>query len=393
MSAACVVSGIDRLERDAESILGGRRLALVSAASQISLGGEPVADLVRRVAGEKLSALWALQHGFFADRQDNMIFSTSFIHPRLKIPVRSLYARQLLPADDWLHDIDLLLVDVFDVGTRVYTFLNHLVMLMRELSGKGIDVVVLDRPNPLGGIVLDGSVAAPAWFSIVAQLPVPMRHGLTAGEYLAWGRNYYGIDLDLRIVKAEGWNRAMGFNGTWTYPSPNMPSCATARLYPGAVLLEGTNLSEGRGTTRPFELVGAPWLDAQGLSEELRALGYTGVVLLPLGFRPGFGKFAAEFCHGLLILPQDDWDERCFGLYYDLIRLVRRRHGAEFAWQKPPYEFEYQRLPIDMICAGSRVREWIEADRPFGEVEPEIKADLARYHEGAKAYHLYPATA
>ncbi|HDP94314.1 MAG TPA: DUF1343 domain-containing protein [Candidatus Aminicenantes bacterium] len=389
MSPGRVMCGADQLETDARAVLRNRRVALVTAAPQVNARNEPVVEVVSRVAGRQLVALWSLQHGFFSDRQDNMVFSESFTHPRLKIPVRSLYGKQLLPESDWLEDVDLLLVDVFDVGTRVYTFLNHLVMVMRHLSGSGISIGILDRPNPLGGQVLEGPVADPAWFSIVAQLPVAMRHGLTAAEYLTMGRDHYRLNLELEVVKVRGWKRGDEFSGTWTYPSPNMPAFATARLYPGAVMLEGTNLSEGRGTTRPFELAGAPWLDACGLARDLRKLDIHGMDYLPLGFRPGFGKFAAEFCNGLLMLPRPEWDGRSFCLYYDLIRLTRNRHPDHFTWQQPPYEFEYRRFPMDMICGGSLVREWIEADRPFREVEPEIKNALDAYRESTAPYLLY----
>ena len=389
MSDARLLCGIDRLEKEFSDLVGDRRLAMVSAASQISGTGEPVVDAVSRIAGKQLAAVWALQHGFFADRQDNMILSESFTHPHLGIPVRSLYGETLVPREEWLRGVDLLLVDVFDIGTRVYTFLNHMVLAMRHLSGGNITVVVLDRPNPLGGRETEGPPAHPGWFSMVAQLPVPMRHGLTAGEFLTWAADYHRIDLEIEVLEVRGWRRARGFSGTWTYPSPNMPTADTARLYPGAVMLEGTNLSEGRGTTRPFELVGAPWLDARSLAGELRALGYDGLDFLALGFRPEFGKFAREFCNGLLVLPRAGWDGRSFGLYYDLIRLARRRHAGEFAWAPPPYEFESERPPMDMICGGTKIREWIEADRPFAEVEPEINAALDAFRETAAPYLLY----
>lgn len=389
MNAARVLCGVDQLETDARAVVRSRRVALVTAAAQVNVRNEPVVDVVAKAAGKHLVALWSLQHGFFSDRQDNMVLSESFTHPRLGIPVRSLYGKQLVPESDWLADIDLLLVDVFDVGTRVYTFLNHLVMVMRHLSGSGITIGILDRPNPLGGQVLEGPVADPAWFSIVAQLPVAMRHGLTAAEYLVMGRDHYHIDLELEVAKISGWQRCEEFSGTWTYPSPNMPAFATARLYPGAVMLEGTNLSEGRGTTRPFELVGAPWLDAFHLARDLEKLDVHGLDFLPMGFRPEFGKYAGESCQGLLMLPRAAWDGRSFGLYYDLIRLVRGRHPEQFAWKEPPYEFEYHRFPMDMICGGPLVREWIEADRPFADVEPEINKALEQHREVAAPYLLY----
>ena len=382
-------TGIDTFCSVPLQALRSRRIALVSAASMVDAKGESVVDVVARCAPDSLKAIWSLQHGFWADLQDNMKLSESFIHPRLEIPVRSLYGDLLVPPEAWLEGIDALVVDVFDVGTRVYTFLNHLVMVMRHMSGRGVDLVVLDRPNPLGGVEMEGMPAEPEYFSIVAQLPVPMRHGLTAGEFLTAARGYHGLEINVEVIPVPNWKREREWAGYWTYPSPNMPTPTTAAVYPGAVMLEGTNLSEGRGTTRPFELVGAPWLDNEWLNRRLRDLGHEGAVTVPLGFKPEFGKFAGCLCRGILVTPSGNGTLRSFGLYYDLIRLIRERHAGEFAWQVPPYEFEYERLPIDMICGGRRIRDWIEAGRPFAAVAPEIDAAIDSVRSITEPHRLY----
>ncbi len=222
------------------------------------------------------------------------------------------------------------MVDVLDVGTRVYTFVNHLVMLMRWLSGRHVEMIVLDRPIRSTALLAEGSVCRPDHFSIVGQLPVPMRHALTVGEYLSYALSYYGLDLQLTVIKARNWRRKDFFEGIWTYPSPNMPALTTALVYPGAVLLEGTNLSEGRGTTRPFEFVGSPFLDHICLGAELEKLRLRGASFIPVFFKPEFSKFAGQVCRGLLIHVHDRQAFRSFAVYYELIRMARQLSSRSF---------------------------------------------------------------
>ena len=304
--------------------------------------------------------------------------------------VRSLYGEKLLPDEDWLRGIELLVVDPFDVGTRVYTFLNHLVMLLRFLSGRGIEVVVLDRPDPLNGRDLEGHVARPDHFSIVAQLPVPMRHGLSAGEFLSFALSYHGLDIPLTVVKARGWSRQEYFPGHWTLPSPNMPSLAAALVYPGAVLLEGTNISEGRGSTRPFELAGAPFIDPTRLVKELLGLKLPGAQFVPMFFKPEFSKHAGCVCCGVLVQVSDRKKFRSFRTYYELIRQAARLHPGEFGWQEPPYEFEYRRPPIDMICGSDLIRKAIDKNIPFSRIEDDIEQEINAYAEAVRPFLLYP---
>jgi uncharacterized protein YbbC (DUF1343 family) len=383
-------NGIDALEGIQSRLLGRRRIALVTGSGNIDSAGRPTHEVVRRLAGERLKAVWSLQHGFFVDKQDNMVLSPSFHWRRAGVPVRSLYGKSLLPAEEWLRGIDLLLCDPFDVGTRVYTFLNHLVMVLRHLSGRGIEVVVLDRPNPLNGRDLEGPVARPDHFSIVAQLPVPMRHGLTAGEFLSFARSDHGLDVPLTVVKARHWRRNEYFPGNWTLPSPNMPSFAAALVYPGAVLLEGTNLSEGRGTTRPFELAGAPFIDPLRLAAELARLRLPGARFVPMYFKPEFSKHAGRVCGGVLVQVTDRDRFRSFAAYYELIRAVARLHPGRFAWKQPPYEFERERPPIDMICGSDRIRRAIENDTPYANLRAGIEREIAAYAESVRPFLLYP---
>jgi uncharacterized protein YbbC (DUF1343 family) len=387
---ATILNGIDVLPQGYRKVVGSRAIALVTGSANTDSAGRPTFGVARRLAGKRLQAIWSLQHGFFVDKQDNMVLSPSFHWSTADVEVRSLYGERLLPAEEWLQGVDALLLDPFDVGARVYTFLNHLAMLLRALAGRGIEVIVLDRPNPLNGRVLEGNVARPDHFSIVAQLPVPMRHGLTAGEFLSFALDHYGLDLPLTVVKARGWKREDLFPGNWTLPSPNMPSFATALVYPGAVLLEGTNVSEGRGTTRPFELVGAPFIDPFPLARELERLKLPGARFVPMFFKPEFSKHAGRVCGGLLVQVLDRSRFRAFHSYYELIRLAARLHPREFKWKLPPYEFEYRRPPIDMICASDMIRLAIEKDLPFGRIAGAIDREIVAYAEAVNPFLLYP---
>jgi uncharacterized protein YbbC (DUF1343 family) len=390
MIVAKIVNGIDVLPTSFGKIVGNKSFALVCGSATVDACGRPVYQVVRQLAGKNLRAIWSLQHGFFVDRQDNMVLSPSHDWPEMSLPVRSLYGESLLPDKSWLKGMDAVLVDVFDAGTRVYTFVNHLVMLMRALSGRGVEVIVLDRVNPLNGIVREGPACRPDYFSIVGQLPVPMRHALTVGEYLSFALSHYGLDLQLTVVKARNWRRRDFWDGIWTYPSPNLPSLAAALVYPGAVMVEGTNLSEGRGTTRPFEFVGSPCLDHFRLRAELERLRLPGVAFIPLFFKPEFSKFAGQVCRGLQIQVLNRSLFRGFAVYYELIRLARHMHPGDFRWQEPPYEFEFERPPIDMICGSPFIRLAIEKNIPFSGMRAEIEQELVACNGAAGPFLLYP---
>ena len=381
--------GIDAFKENSGTILKKRNIALITGSSNVDTSGIPVYRTVINSAGNRLKAIWSLQHGFFVDKQDNMIYSDSFSWKEFDIEIKSLYGEKLLPEPSWLEGTDALLIDVFDVGTRVYTFVNHVLMIMKYLSGKNIDIIVLDRPNPLNGMDCEGNAADSDYFSIVGQVPVPMRHSLTPGEFLSYGCSFYNLDLQLEVVLIKNWKRDNFFKGLWTYPSPNMPSLNTGIVYPGAVMVEGTNLSEGRGTTRPFELLGAPFIDNHKLINQLEQLNLQGVTFIPAYFKPEFSKFAGEICRGLLVYPEVPGEFRSFQTYYEILRLVFHHYPGHFQWKQPPYEFEYKRLPIDMICGSDFIRDSIENNRTFAEIKPRIDMEIRRYKEIAADYLLY----
>lgn len=380
-------TGIDWFKENSRRILHKRNVVLITGSANVDASGIPVYRIVKEAAGKSLKAIWSLQHGFFVDKQDNMILSDSFFWEPLEIEIKSLYGANLLPDPSWLEGVDALLIDVFDVGTRVYTFLNHVLMIMKALSGRNIAVIVLDRPNPLNGTDCEGNVLSNEYASIVGQIPVPMRHSLTAGEYLNYGKIYHHLDLQLEVVMLRHWKRETMFEQVWTYPSPNMPTLETAVVYPGAVMLEGTNISEGRGTTRPFEMIGAPFIDNDRLISELQHLN--DAALIPIYFKPEFSKFAGEVCRGILVVPQRPREFNSFRLYYEIIRTIARIHPDRFAWKQPPYEFEYRRLPIDMICGSNVIRLAIEKDLAFDELHERLKPEIWAYKETIEEYLLY----
>jgi uncharacterized protein YbbC (DUF1343 family) len=382
--------GIDVVKEEYGKILKKRNIVLITGSSNVDSDGIPVYQTIKKLAGKRLKALWSLQHGFFVDKQDNMILSDSFYWKKLDIEIKSLYAESILPKPTWTEGVDALVIDVFDVGTRVYTFVNHVLMIMKALAGKNIDIIILDRPNPLNGMDCEGNVTDEKHFSIVGQIPIPMKHCLTPGEFISYGFNYYAIDLQLEVVLVKNWRRDQWFKGIWTVPSPNMPSLNTAVVYPGAVMIEGTNLSEGRGTTRPFELMGAPFIDNHQLVKELERLHLKGVKFIPVSFKPEFSKFSGEVCHGVLVHPENREKFKSFQVYYEILRLIARLYPGEFKWKQPPYEFEYMRLPIDMICGSDFIRRSLEKDKKFGEIKPVIDREIREYREKAVDYLLYP---
>ena len=386
MNIAC---GIDLFKEFPGEFIRNKNVVLITSSTAVDASSTPVYRVVKRAAGKNLKAIWSLQHGFFMDKQDNMILSDSSYWQEMAVEIRSLYGDTLVPPADWLTGIDMVLVDVLDVGTRVYTFVNHLVMILKELSGKGIEVLVLDRPNPLNGIDLEGPVAQDDFFSIVGMAPVPMRHGLTQGEYVTFASHYHQIDIDLKVIEIKNWQRQDFYTPIWTYPSPNMPTWNTAIVYPGAVLLEGTNISEGRGTTRPFELVGGPYVKNLELVEALNILNLEGVTFVPLFFKPEFSKFADQVCNGFLIHPHDLAKFRSFATYYEIIRLIYHRYPDHFIWKKPPYEFEYERPPIDMINGTGKIRQAIEKNQPYVEIAAEIESELVQFRETIDPYLFY----
>ena len=296
-----VRAGIERLLDDDRGLVADSRVALVSNPASVDRSLRHSADLLRDDPGIDLVALFGPQHGFRSDLQDNMIETPHGQDARRQIPIYSLYSETREPTAAMLRDVDVLLIDLQDVGTRVYTYIYTMANCMRAAARHGVRVVVCDRPNPVGGVAVEGATLRPEYASFVGQFPIPLRHGLTIGEIARLFNQEFGIGAALDIVPLDGWTRDMYFDATglpWIIPSPNLPTLDSAIVYPGAVLFEGTMLSEGRGTTRPFELIGAPWIDGESLAAAMNARGLAGVHFRPVFFEPTFQKHAKQTCGG-----------------------------------------------------------------------------------------------
>jgi uncharacterized protein YbbC (DUF1343 family) len=337
--------------------LRGARVGAVLHPASVSSTLEHTSRILERLNGElfQLRALFGPQHGFLGQTQDNMIEWKSYQHGRLHIPVYSLYGEHREPTNEMLQEVDVLLVDLQDIGARYYTFIWTLYLCLRACEKRGVHVVVLDRPNPINGVTVEGSPIEKGYESFVGMHPIPVRHGKTIGELATQFRDEVFPKCRLTVLPMKDWDRAMWFDQTglpWVMPSPNMPTLDTATVYPGMCLLEGTNISEGRGTTRPFEIFGAPFIDAAKIYRELNGLRLPGVFFRENYFQPTFNKFAGQLCAGAQIHVLERNVYRAFQTGVEIIRCIRRLYPENFAWKQPPYEYEYKKLPIQVLLGG-----------------------------------------
>jgi uncharacterized protein YbbC (DUF1343 family) len=324
--------------------------------------------------------------------QDNMIETPHAKDPRRCVPVYSLYSETREPTAEMLRDLDVLVIDLQDVGTRVYTYIYTMANCMRAAARHGVRVVVCDRPNPIGGDAVEGALLQEPWTSFVGQFPMPMRHGMTIGELARLFNDAFGIGAALDVVPLEGWQRGMYFDETglpWVITSPNIPTLDSAIVYPGTVLFEGTRLSEGRGTTRPFELLGAPWIDGERLAEEMNAKQLPGIYFRPVFFEPTFQKHAKETCGGCQIHVLDRRSFRPLHTAVELIAEFRRENAKRFAWREPPYEYEHDKQPIDILYGSDRLRTTLDADGEVGSLVAGWAGEEETFRRQRQPYLLY----
>jgi uncharacterized protein YbbC (DUF1343 family) len=387
---ARVVPGLQRL-LDRPEPVRGLRVGLVVNPSSITPDLEHASVALSGRRGVRVTALFGPEHGIAADAQDLVEVG----HSRDRetgLPVYSLYGETRVPTPEMLAGVDAMVYDVQDVGSRYYTFVYTMLHVMGACARERKRVVVLDRPNPIGGDAVDGNVLDPAYRSFVGMHPLAVRHGMTAGELALLFREELALDVDLHVVPMKGWRRAMAYEDTglpWVLPSPNIPTVDTAFVYPGGCLVEGTNLSEGRGTTRPFELVGAPWLDAHALARALDEERLPGVSFRAAAFTPTFQKHAGEPCHGVQVHVRDRRRFPAFLTYLLLIHHARRQDPARFAWRDPPYEYEHVRLPIDILCGTDRIRKAIEAGVSPKRLVPAWRTERAAFRRRRARHLLY----
>jgi uncharacterized protein YbbC (DUF1343 family) len=386
-----VESGLEVLVRRRPALVRGRRLGLLAHQASVDGGLLHAATLLARVPRARLVRLFAPEHGLWGAAQDHAHVSRAD-DPVTRLPVHSLYGERRAPTAAMLRGLDALVIDLQDVGARYYTFVWTAALAMRECAAVRVPVMVLDRPNPLGGELMEGNVPDPAYTSFVGLYPLPARHGMTLGELAGYLNTEHDLGCALTVVPMRGWRRRMTWEETelpWVAPSPNMPTPDTARVYPGGCLFEGTNLSEGRGTTRPFEWVGAPYLDAHRFADALAAERLPGVGFRPMRFLPTFHKWAGRLCGGVQIHVTDRARFKPFVTGLAVVAVARRLGGARFAWRRPPYEFEEKKLPIDILCGTDTIRRALERGRSLGEIERAWRADLNAWKRRRAPYLLY----
>jgi uncharacterized protein YbbC (DUF1343 family) len=387
-----VVLGLERLCESRKDLLKGARVGLVCNQASVDHGLNHAADVLRAVEGVNLTALFGPQHGIRGDVQDNMVETPHAFDRETGLLVYSLYSETREPTEEMLRDVDVLVCDLQDVGCRIYTFVYTIANCMRVAKRLGKRVVVCDRPNPIGGEALEGNLLEAGFESFVGQFPLPTRHGMTAGELARMFNERWGIGCELEVVPLEGWSRELWFDETdvpWVLPSPNIPTLDSATVFPGTVHLEGTQMSEGRGTTRPFELVGAPYVEAFEFARRLEALGLPGVKFRPTNFQPTFQKHAGVTCGGVQVHVLD---RRAFGPVITGLAVVKacyEMYEEHFRWKESPYEYVFDKNPFDVISGTDALRKALERGESLEELGRSWRTGLEAFKEERGAYMLY----
>ena len=385
-------SGLEQLIAEPLPWLAGQRLGLLCNPASIDPFKRHTKDLIQNRFPGQLTALFSPQHGFYSEKQDNMIESDDRSDPETGLPVYSLYGTTRVPTAAMFERIDTLLIDLQDVGTRVYTFATTLSYCMEVAKELNKRVVVLDRPNPVNGRQLEGNCLSETFISFVGRYPIPMRHGLTLGEYARYINDRYDIGCRLEVIPMKGWHRDMYFSDTglpWVPPSPNLPTPQAAIVYPGQVILEGTNISEGRGTTTPFEVFGAPFIDPHKILSFMGGPHLAGAVLRPVAFEPMFHKWQNQTCYGFHIHITRPDAYNAYQTTLKLIQAIIYHYPGDFQWRQPPYEYEWERLPIDLIIGDDNIRQQIEQLKPVETIASGWLVDLKTFQDERKPYLLY----
>jgi uncharacterized protein YbbC (DUF1343 family) len=385
-----VVPGSERLLES--GLLGGRRVGIVCNPASVDGEFRHVADRLAADARVRLAALFGPQHGFRSDVQENMIETGHGRDEIRHVPVYSLYSETREPTAEMLRELDVLVIDLQDVGTRIYTYIYTMANCLRAARRHGVKVIVCDRPNPIGGVAVEGPMLERGFESFVGLYPIPMRHGMTIGELARLFNEHFDIGADLEVVTMEGWDRGMYGDRTglpWVLPSPNIPTVDTAVVYPGTVLFEGTNVSEGRGTTRPFELVGAPWVIGEPFADVMNRFELPGVRFRPALFEPTFHKHAKTSCGGCQIHVLNRETYRAVETGVALVVAFRTGDTSRFQWRQPPYEYEHEKLPIDILAGSSVLRQQVDAGVPAREIARSWEKGVAEFDKIRRRFLLY----
>jgi uncharacterized protein YbbC (DUF1343 family) len=398
MTTPKVRTGLQRLleDKDLQKKFPGKIGYLCHAAS-ITPDIEHGLIALKRVFGDRLTKVFGPQHGFVTDVQDNMVESKHGIHPYFKLQVYSLYSETRIPTPEMLEGLDHVFVDLQDVGTRIYTYIYTMTYMMEACQKAGVQVVILDRPNPIDGVTLEGNVLDMKFDSFVGRHPIPVRHALTMGEVALMNQKFWNApDCNLAIIEMQGWKREMSYEDTglpWVLPSPNLATVEAAYTFVGTVLYEGTNISEGRGTTRSLEIIGHPKIEAFSMHEKLKPVfareELKGFVLRPLVFLPTFQKHQGIPTGGFQIHVTDRKTFEPWRLCQTLCREFYHHLGDEFKWKQPPYEYEYDRMPIDLINGTDQLRLWVEKNGSRAEYDAIMKPGLETFKQQRAEVLLY----
>ena len=392
MSRRKISLGIERLCEERSGLIKGGKIGLVCNQASVDHELNHSADILRGLEGVNLTTLFGPQHGVRGDVQDNMVETPHTVDEETGLPVYSLYSETREPTEEMLKDVDTIVCDLQDVGCRIYTFVYTIANCMRVARRLGKRVVVCDRPNPIGGVALEGNVLQPGSESFVGQYPLPTRHGMTAGELARMFNEHWGIGCELEVVALEGWSRELWFDETdapWVLPSPNIPTLDSATVFPGTVHLEGTQMSEGRGTTRPFELVGAPYIEPSNFARKLKSEALPAVTFRPTNFLPTFQKHSGVTCGGVQIHVLDRQEFKPVLTGVAIVKTCFDLYREDFRWKEPPYEYVFDRNPFDVISGGENLRLSIERGDTLKELEESWEAGLKAFREVREEFLLY----
>jgi len=386
-----VLTGIENFSSNPPDYLSDMKLGLLCNGSSLKSDFAHTSKAINQLFPNRLKAIFSPQHGFYADKQDNMIESGHSEEDNLKIPIFSLYSKTRIPTKEMFDLIDCLIIDLQDVGCRVYTFIYTISFCLEKAAQYNKKVIILDTPNPIGGVAVEGNVLEKEYKSFVGRFPMPMRHGMTVGEISFFFNKYFDINCDLEIIKLLGWNRKMYYSDTnldWFLTSPNLPTPGSCIVYPGQVILEGTNISEGRGTTIPFEQFGAPYIDSFELAD-IVSKKISGAYLRPVKFEPVAGKWHKKTCNGLHIHVFDKTIFKPYKTSLILLQEIMKLYKNDFKFKPPPYEYEYNKLPMDLILGSKEIRKRIENMDDIDIIEESWQKDLNNFIKISKEFYLY----
>lgn len=384
--------GIEKLTKESIDSVKGLRVGLICNQASVDHRFRHSADVLFEHPEIELTTLFGPQHGIRGDVQDNMVETAHSTDSKTNLPIYSLYSETRQPNEEMVANLDVIVFDLQDIGGRVYTFIYTMANAMSACAKYGKKMIVCDRPNPINGTDIEGNLLELGHESFVGQFPIPMRHGMTVGELAKLFNEEFRINCDLEIIEIDGWNRDLYFDEIdlhWVIPSPNMPTVDTAVVFPGTVYFEGTQVSEGRGTTRPFEFIGAPYIDPVVYADVLQSLQLPGAVFRPTKFLPTFQKYHNEVCGGVFVhvTNRDIFEPVITGIA--MVKTIFDRYPNDFAWKEPPYEYVYDRNPFDVIAGTAKLRESFEQGLTIDEIKESWRRDEKEFSDLREKYLIY----